>query len=65
LDENGTILSDPEVVNKELIKTLKQLQINANYPAYKKPVEFPRLPPLSLAECECILKQISQGRLSL
>ena len=49
-------------MNKELIKTLKELQINANYPAYKKPVEFPRLPPLSLAECECILKQISHGK---
>jgi len=61
-DESGVILSDPSHVNEQLILTLKEIQLNPYYPLYDRPVDFPKMLPLTQIECKMVLEQLSSGK---
>ena len=59
IDANGLIISDPDQVNQELMKTIKELQFDPDDEQYQQPLEFTKLNLISKYECFHILKQIS------
>jgi hypothetical protein len=62
MTEDGDVISDTALVNKELIKTLKGLQYSRDQPEYLEPLPFPELPNLTVAECRSIFSSFSTGK---
>ena len=60
-DDSNKIITDPELVNKQLMLTMKELQLNLSHPQPSN-VEFPVLPEKTLPEMKLILNKLWQGK---
>jgi len=61
LTENGNLSTDPDDINKQLITTLKELQLDLSKP-YPINLAFPTLPSKSIVEMKAILSKLSTGK---
>ena len=62
IGDDNNIISDPNTVNFELMKTLKDLQLDDNENKYVTPLDFPSLSILEKKDCLKILQKISWGK---